>query len=214
MKTMKLSSVIVLMVILFSGTISAQMKSAHEKSISADKATELKLNMRVLWQEHVAWTRNVILCIVDGLPGTDQAVNRLLKNQDDIGNAVKPFYGGEAGNQLSTLLREHITVAAEVVKAAKANDKTALDDANKRWYANADQIGEFLGKANPNWNAGEMKKMMHDHLKLLTEEVVSRIKKDYDADVASYDKSQDQISQMADMLADGIVKQFPEKFKS
>lgn len=54
---------------------------------------------------------------------------------------------------------------------------------------------------------------MHDHLKLLTEEVVSRIKKDYNADVVSYDKSQEQISQMADMLADGIVKQFPEKFK-
>lgn len=201
------------MIVLFSGTILAQMKSAHEKSISSDKVTELRLNMRDLWQEHVAWTRNVILCIVDELPGTDQAVNRLLKNQDDIGNAVKPFYGEEAGKQLAILLREHITIAAEVVKAAKANDKTALDDANKRWYANADQIGEFLGKANPNWNAGEMKTMMHDHLKLLTEEVVSRIKKDYNADVVSYDKSQEQISQMADMLADGIVKQFPEKFK-
>jgi len=211
---MKLSSVLILMVVLFSGPISAQMKSEHEKSISSDKATELKLDMRDLWQEHVSWTRNVILCIIDGLPGTDQAVNRLLKNQDEIGNAVKPFYGEEAGKQLSTLLREHITVAAEVVKAAKANDKTALDDANKRWYANADQIGEFLGKANPNWNAGEMKTMMHNHLKLLTEEVVSRIKKDYNADVASYDKSQKQISQMADMLAEGIVKQFPEKFKS
>ncbi|HEX2395603.1 MAG TPA: hypothetical protein VHI78_09665 [Bacteroidales bacterium] len=209
MKTIKL---ITLIIVLFSGTISAQMKSAHEKSTSSDKATELKLSMRDLWQEHVAWTRNVVLCIVDGLPGTDQAVNRLLRNQDDIGNAVKPFYGEEAGKQLSILLREHITVAAEVVKAAKANDKTALDDANKRWYANADQIGEFLGKANPNWNAGEMKTMMHDHLKLLTEEVVNRIKKDYNADVASYDKSQEQISQMSDMLADGIVKQFPEKF--
>lgn len=206
---MKLSLVITLMAVLFSFTASAQMRS-H----SSDKATELKLSMRDLWQEHVAWTRNVVLCIVDELPGTDQAVNRLLKNQDDIGNAVKPFYGEEAGKQLTTLLREHITVAAEVVKAAKANDKTALDDANKRWYANADQIGEFLAKANPNWEAGEMKTMMHDHLKLLTEETVSRIKKDYDADVASYDKSQDQISQMADMLADGIIKQFPDKFKS
>jgi hypothetical protein len=170
--------------------------------------------LRDLWQEHVAWTRNVVLCITDGLPGTDQAVTRLLRNQDDIGNAVKPFYGEAAGKQLSTLLREHITVAAEVVKAAKANDKTALDNANKRWYANADAIGEFLGKANPDWNAEEMKDMMHDHLKLLTEEVLSRIKKDYNADVTSYDKSQDQILHMADMLTDGIVKQFPDKFKS
>lgn len=205
---MKLFSLVALMVVLFSVASTAQMNPTH----SSDKATELKMSMRDLWQEHVAWTRNVVLCITDGLPGTDQAVNRLLRNQDDIGNAVKPFYGEAAGNQLATLLREHITIAAEVVKAAKANNKVALDDSNKRWYANADQIGEFLGKANPDWKAEEMKSMMHDHLKLLTEEVVSRLKKDYNADVTSYDKSQDQISNMADMLADGIIKQFPEKF--
>ena len=207
-KDIALFPAITLMItVLFTGLSFGQMKSG-----ASSKSEELKFNMRDLWQEHVAWTRNVILCIIDELPGTDQAVNRLLSNQDDIGNAIKPFYGNEAGEQLATLLREHITVAAEVVKAAKANDKNTLEAADKRWHKNADEIAEFLSKANPNWKFEEMKMMMHEHLKLLTDEVTARIKKDYKADIAAYDKSQDQIMKMADMLSAGLIQQFPEKF--
>jgi hypothetical protein len=174
--------------------------------------SELKLAMRKLWEDHVVWTRNVIFCLVDRLPGKDQAVNRLLQNQVDLGNAIKPYYGEEAGKKLTDLLYPHITIAAEVVNSAKAGNTAALDEANKKWYANADEISEFLSTANPNWGLEEMKMMMHEHLKLTTDEAVQRIKKDYDADVIAYDKVHEAILKMSDMLADGIVKQFPEKF--
>jgi hypothetical protein len=174
--------------------------------------SELKLAMRKLWENHVVWTRNVIFCLVDRLPGKDQAVNRLLQNQVDLGNAIKPYYGEEAGKKLTDLLYPHITIAAEVVNSAKAGNTAALDEANKKWYANADEISEFLSTANPNWGLEEMKMMMHEHLKLTTDEAVQRIKKDYDADVIAYDKVHEAILKMSDMLADGIVKQFPEKF--
>lgn len=177
------------------------------------QAAQLRVNMHKLWEDHVTWTRNVILNIIDGLPGTDQAVARLLKNQDDIGNAIKPVYGEAAGAELTRLLREHITTAADLLKAAKAGDNTAFQDANKKWVANADEISAFLSKANPNWKLEDMKKMMHDHLDLTTQEATARLKKDYDADVKAYDKVHDEILMMADMLAEGIVKQFPEKFK-
>jgi hypothetical protein len=182
-------------------------------SFSTPAANELRTNMRKLWEDHVTWTRNVILCLTDGLPGADQAVQRLLKNQDDIGNAIKPVYGEAAGTKLTALLHDHIIIAADVVKAAKASDNAALDAANKKWFANADEISGFLSKANPNWKEDDMKKMMHDHLKLTTDEAVARIKKDYDGDVAAYDKVHNEILEMSDMLTDGIVKQFPDKFK-
>lgn len=209
-KKLVLSAITMMIAVLFAVPSNGQMKSGDK--MSSGKGEELRFNMRDLWQEHVAWTRNVVLCITDGLPGTDQAVDRLLKNQDDIGNAVKPFYGEDAGKQLATLLREHISVAAEVVKAAKANDKTTLDEANKKWHTNADNIAQFLSKANPAWKYEEMKTMMNDHLKLLTDEVTSRLKKDYAADTRAYDKSQEQILHMADMLSEGIIQQFPDKF--
>lgn len=182
-------------------------------NFSSPAADELRTNMRKLWEDHVTWTRNVILCLADGLPGTDQAVKRLLKNQDDIGNAIKPVYGDAAGTKLTSLLHDHIIIAADVVKAAKASDNAALDAANKKWYANADEIADFLSSANPNWKSDDMKNMMHTHLKLTTDEAVARIKKDYDGDIAAYDKVHNEILQMSDMLTDGIVKQFPDKFK-
>jgi hypothetical protein len=182
-------------------------------NLATPAASELRTNMRKLWEDHVTWTRNVICCLTDGLPGADQAVKRLLKNQDDIGNAIKPLYGEDAGNKLTALLHDHIIIAADVVKAAKASDNAALDAANKKWLANADEISAFLSKANPNWKEGDMKKMMHDHLKLTTDEAVARIKKDYDGDVAAYDNVHNEILDMSDMLTDGIVKQFPDKFK-
>lgn len=201
-----------LVAVLFSFTSRGQMNHMKMNPPSS-AAGELRTNMRKLWEDHVTWTRNVICCLVDDLPGADQAVKRLLKNQDDIGNAIKPVYGKDAGDKLTALLHDHITISADVVKAAKASDNTALDAANKKWYANADEISAFLSKANPNWKLDDMKNMMHEHLKLTTDEAVARIRKDYDADVVAYDKVHNEILEMADMLTNGIVKQFPGKFK-
>ncbi|HMG15040.1 MAG TPA: hypothetical protein VK590_06320 [Saprospiraceae bacterium] len=203
----------ILMVVLFSNQSLAQMKMSSTKTNTAMNSSKLKLDMRKLWEDHVTWTRNVILCLVDDLPGKDQAIKRLLQNQTDIGDAIKPIYGEEAGKKLTSLLVPHITISAEVVNAAKAGNTVALDEANKKWFTNADEISTFLSKANPNWKLADMKKMMDDHLKLTTDEAVQRIKKDYDKDVIAYDKVHNEIIMMSDMLADGIVKQFPSKFK-
>jgi hypothetical protein len=193
---------------LFLSPLQAQMDMNHKIS----KSEQLRMAMHKLWEDHIVWTRNVILNIMDDLPGTEQAVNRLLQNQDDIGNAVKPFYGEAGGKELTSLLREHITIAADLLKAAKAGNNSAFDAANKKWFANADEISGFLSKANPNWKLNDMKKMMNDHLTLTTEEAVARLKKDYVADVKAYDKVHEEILMMADMLTDGIIKQFPGKF--
>ena len=71
-----------------------------------------------------------------------------------------------------------------------------------------------MSKANPNWPIADMKMMMDNHLKLTTDEAVQRIKKEYDADIVAFEKVEEEILKMADMLTDGIIKQFPEKFKN
>ena len=198
---------------LFSFDSYAQMSTKMKMEVASEAYDNLRTNMRKLWEDHVTWTRNVILNVIDDLPGTEQAINRLLQNQVDIGNAIKPVYGKAAGDQLTALLKVHITTAADLLKAAKAGNTMEFNNANKKWIDNADQISEFLSKANPNWKLSEMKKMMHDHLTLTTDEAVARQQKNYDADIAAYDKVHNEILEMSDMLTDGIVKQFPEKFK-
>ncbi len=170
--------------------------------------------MRRLWEDHITWTRLFIVSALGDLPDKAATTDRLLQNQSDIGNAVKPFYGKEAGDKLTSLLRDHITTAAQLVATARAGDKAKQDDATKRWFANADEIASFLSGANAkNWPAAEMKSMMHGHLAATTAEVVARLKADWPGDVAAYDRVHSQILEMADMLSAGIVNQFPDKFK-
>jgi hypothetical protein len=188
--------------------------SSPKNEPESAKETALHDAMRKLWEDHITWTRVFIISAAADLPDKAAATDRLLQNQVDIGDAIKPYYGDAAGNQLTTLLKEHITTAAEIVTAAKAGDKAKQDDATKRWFANADQIADFLSKANPkNWSQAEMRKMMRDHLNLTTEEVVARLQGNWAADIAAYDKVHEQILRMADMLSAGIAKQHAAKFK-
>lgn len=169
--------------------------------------------MRKLWEDHVTWTRLYIVSAVAGLPDAQPTAERLLRNQVDIGDAIKPFYGAAAGARLTALLRPHILIAADLVKAAKAGDTTAVQAASARWYANADEIADFLSGANPaNWPQQTLRSEMHHHLDLTLQEAQARIRGDWAADIAAYDTVHGHILGMADVLSKGIVSQFPRKF--
>jgi hypothetical protein len=191
-------------------TTRAAVLMANEGST---KAAAFHDAMRKLWEDHITWTRLFIVSAVGDLPDKGDTTDRLLQNQVDIGNAIKPYYGDAAGEKLTALLKTHITAAAEVVAAAKANDTVKMADANKRWYANADEIAAFLSGANPkSWPRAEIAQMMHEHLDLTTAEVVAHLKGIWADDIAAYDKVHGQILRMADMLSAGIIKQYPAKF--
>jgi hypothetical protein len=180
----------------------------------SDTSVAFRNDMRKLWEDHITWTRLAIISIVDDAPDQEQAVDRLLQNQADIGNAIMPYYGDAAGTQLTALLHDHITIAAEILVAARAGDTAAFDDANARWYATADEIAAFLNSANPdNWPLDHMQQMMREHLDLTLAEGVARLTHDYDADVVAYDRVHNAILPMADMLSLGIIDQFPKQFK-
>ncbi|WP_210213753.1 acetylglutamate kinase [Mesorhizobium sp. M4A.F.Ca.ET.022.05.2.1] len=175
-------------------------------------ATDVRAAMRKLWEDHITYTRNYIISALADLQDTDEVAKRLLQNQDDIGDAVKPYYGDAAGQKLAALLKDHIKIATEVVKAAKSGSKDKLSAAQEKWTGNADDIAVFLGKANPNWPEKDLRDMLHKHLQLTTGEVVGRLKKDWAADIKSYDEGHDHMLKFADMLTEGIAKQFPYKF--
>ena len=171
--------------------------------------------MRKLWEDHVTWTRLYIVSAVAGLSDTQPTAERLLRNQTDIGDAIEPFYGEAAGDSLTALLRPHILIAAEVVDAAIAGDSGRVQDALERWYANADEIADFLNAANPdNWPREAMRAEMRHHLDLTLEEALARLRGDWEADIAAYDTVHEHILGMADVLSSGIIRQFPRKFRS
>src|SRR5436305_5106181 len=189
------------------------MAVRHSPMLTA-KAVALRMDMRKLWEDHITWTRLAIISLTTDSPDTQATVDRLLQNQTDIGNAVKPYYGKAAGNELTRQLRAHILIAADVIAAAKAGDSAKLADAQARWVKNADQIAAVLHSVNPrNWKLGAMKAEMHKHLDLTTQEAVARLQGNWSADVAAYDKVHQHILHMSDMLSQGITKQFPARFR-
>lgn len=193
----------------------AAIASPHEQGhgrAAASAATALHQDMRQLWSDHVIWTRDYIVAAVGDQPDAQAAATRLLKNQDDIGAAIAAYYGKPAGDKLTALLKEHITIAVDIIKFAKAGDKASQQQADAKWKKNAEDIADFLAKANPNWPRATLVDMMNRHLSTTTDEVVARLTKNWDADVKAFDAVYAHILMMADLLSDGIVKQFPAKF--
>jgi hypothetical protein len=189
------------------GTVAAVSDSSNIAKQYAFRAA-----MRELWEDHVVWTRQVIVAIIAGSPDTDAALTRLLRNQTDLGNAIKPFYGDAAGNQLTTLLREHIVVAGTLLTTAKSGDTAAFTAARADWYRNGDDIARFLAAANPNWPLADMQAAMVRHLDTTLAEAVARLTGDWNGDVVAYDAVHQHILHMADTLSDGIIAQFPSAF--
>lgn len=187
--------------------------NAEESTVDQAAVTALRDNMRRLWFDHVSWTRSYVVSAVSALPDTTAVATRLLRNQDDIGNAVAEYYGRDAGNSLTALLKSHIVGAVQLIAAAKVGDKPMVDDASARWYANADSIATFLSTANPtNWAEADIKGAMKAHLDHTLEEATHRIQGNYEGDIGDYDAIVTQILGMADVLSRGILAQFPEKF--
>jgi hypothetical protein len=275
--------------------------------------------MRELWTDHVAYTRNFIISASAGLPDTAEVAQRLLRNQDEIGESVRPYYGDAAATQLSSLLRNHIQLAAKTLIAAKGTstamsgmnmqdtrmantvstsapyphtaarmndttrirpgfsrsdstqaktnaqyptttgrmndttkarqgnarpdttqknaqgyvqnrdyassqsqisqtaqvDSNALNQAITALKANGDSIAMFLASANPRGFAREtLRGALQMHITLLLKEATAQIQKDWSGSIAAFDESERQAWQMADLLSDGIMKQFPSRFSN
>jgi hypothetical protein len=190
----------------------AEASDAATEAPATVDPVEFRRDMRVLWEDHVQWTRLYIVSAVAGLPDTDATLARLLQNQTDIGDAVAEFYGDDAGAQLTSLLNDHIAIAGELVAAAKAGDNAKVEDASTRWYANADDIAAFLAGANPAWPEATLRDMMRGHLDQTLAEATAQLTGDYAKSVAEYDHIVTHILEMADALADGIITQFPDRF--
>jgi hypothetical protein len=187
---------------------------ATAPGVVTQKQAALRTEMRRLWEDHITWTRLAIISLTTNSPDTEATVGRLLENQTDIGNAVKPFYGKAAGNELTKQLRRHILIAADVIAAAGAGDKAKLADAQARWARNGNDIAGVLSSANPRyWKLAAMKAELRVHLKLTTEEVVARLQRNWKADVAAYDKIHRHALHLSDLLSDGLIKQFPKRFR-
>ena len=187
------------------------MGSAVDSTV--DQSWSLKAALNRLWTDHVIWTRMYIAAAVaDMKADADSSASRLLKNQEHIGNAVAPFYGEAAGNELTDLLKQHILIAVALVDAAKKGDQAKFGTEDANWTKNAGEIATLLSGANPNWPKADVVDLLGQHLTLTKNEAVARLKADWTADVEAFDQILTEILTVSAVLSGGLVKQFPQRF--
>jgi len=188
------------------------MNNTTAPLVYSQEEFELRTAMDKLWTEHVVWTRMYIISSLEDAPDTNATAARLLSNQEDIGDAIKPFYGEEAGDNLTALLKEHILIAVDIIEAVKAENTSQVEADSARWNQNADEIAVFLADLNPYFEESAIREALYMHLAMTNDEVVARVNGNYTADIEAYDEIYDQILDLSDTLSDEIVQQFPERF--
>lgn len=189
--------------------------SAAAVSQNVDAQTGLYSAMHELWSQHMEWTYATVDAFFHDPKALQPSLDRLLRNQHDIGAAIVPFYGQAAGDKLTALLVAHINDAVPVLKAAQAGDAAALKTASDAWYANAKQIADLLSSANSrNWPTSATEPMLQTHISQTTAYAVDLLKGDYAQAITDYDKAEQHMAMLADTLAKGIIAQFPDKFAS
>ena len=217
MKNKRLLAMVLILALGFSMTqmavpVQAMVGEKKDSICISPKMVQLISEMEKVWIDHTIWTRTYIVSALSNLPDQKDVLDRLLQNQQDIGNVIKPYYGEAAGNKLADLLREHIQFAGKIVAAAKAGKQSDVKKLEAEWHRNADDLAKFLSAANPNWQFKELQDMLYTHLQLITEIVTSYIKGDWKANIAATDKNEIHMIHFANILTEGIIKQFPEKF--
>ncbi len=169
----------------------------------------LSNQIRLLWEQHVYWTRMLILSIVFELPDLEFVTNRLLRNPKDFAEVLHLFYGADVVAEFTKLFTEHLVIAAELLKAAKDGDNAEAADAEKRWYENTDQLAEFFGRINPFWPEEEWRKMLYDHLAMTKNEAVYMLTGRYEDSINIFDDIEQQALIMADTMTEGLIEFFP-----
>lgn len=172
----------------------------------------LSNNMNLAWIEHILWTRMLLISIAESLNDLDATKARLLENPKDIANILKKYYGNNIANTIQKLLTEHLVIGGDLIVALKNNNQKLASELNTKWYKNADDMADAFSSINPFYPKEEVRHMLYEHLKLTTNEVTARLRKDYQADIKAYDLVQKEILEMSQFFVDGIVKQFPDLF--
>ena len=173
---------------------------------------QLLKQMNLVWEQHIMWTRMLLISIAENLKDLEATQTRLLRNPKDIADVFRRFYGNAVANRIQQLLTEHLVIGKELIVALKNKNQEEATKLNTKWYQNADEMAEAFSSINPFYQKEEIRNMLYEHLRLTTNEVNYRLQGNYVEDINSYDMVQKEILKMSQFFVNGIVKQFPNLF--
>lgn len=184
----------------------------YSNSCISTNQVDLLENMNLVWQQHIMWTRMLLISIAENLGDLKATQTRLLQNPKDIANIFRKYYGNNIANMIEALITQHLEIGEKLIVALKNNNQQLATDLNNQWYRNADEIAKAFSSINPFYPEEQVRQMFYEHLKLTSDEVAARLRKDYTADINAFDMVQAEILKMSNFFVNGIVMQFPSLF--
>ncbi len=182
------------------------------------KVAELKMALRDLYVNHIFWVRSLVVSTRLGeKTAISEADEYGVNNAKAIGQSIAPFYGQAAGEKFATLFAGHYAAVKGYMRAAFANNfkgnetlkKAAVDALTK----NGNEIAVFVSSANPNLPKGTVYALLTAHVAHHIAAIAATAKKDWSREADAWDPMVKHIYTLSDTLADGIAKQFPDKFR-
>ncbi len=212
-RALKAAALLLGMFVLFTCPATFAAKKAGGALVTP-KAFELKLAMRDLWVGHIFWIRNVVLETRAGnTEAAKTAETNVVENARAIADAIVPVYGKEAGDKLFDLLAGHYGAVKGYMTTTFAGDEGSKGASVDKIKANAEEIAAFLNSANPKiWPKDTLMGLLMAHGVHHVAQIDQVNSKDVAAEAKTWDDMKRHIYKIADALADGIVKQFPQKF--
>lgn len=183
-------------------------------SVVSVKLADTRAALRDLWIGHVFWVRNVVDAKFEGDEAAGKAAeSQVVANARAIAGAIEPFYGTAASDGLFTLLASHWGAIKGYLDATHAGDRRGADAAFKSLLKNADEIAAFLGGANPNLPVDVLKGLLTAHGSHHVQQIQEFHAGQFDAEAKTWAAMTRHMYVIADALADGIAKQFPDRFR-
>ena len=136
-----------------------------------------------------------------------------MQNPRDFEAALRTFYGNDNASALSDLMLDQLNIATDLVNAMINADAEAQADAERRWNENADEIASFLHSINSYWSEADLRTIFRSNLDLLKQLVSDMMARNFEASNDTFTNLERQAMELADVMTQGIVRQFPQFFR-
>lgn len=165
---------------------------------------DLRQRMRMAWLNHITLVKFYLISFFENLSSQNAWKDAVYKNAEEILAIFAQYYPASAMQRFRKLFMEHLRLTDEVAAGLKA-DPAFSGEAMENWYINAEEIASFLSRQTPAYNETELRKMFYDHLDMERQQMEAYLDGDYVTDIEIYLRSQQNMIELADFLASGLL---------
>ncbi|WP_054974837.1 copper amine oxidase N-terminal domain-containing protein [Paenibacillus sp. A3] len=198
---------------LLAAGMAAQSPDRFDASGMKTRKADLRAALGRLLDEHALTAVFAMQKSIDGASDFDQAAAALNENAEDLEAAIASVYGETAGTAFRMAWTSRTRCILDYAKAAASKDEPARAIAEGKLEKAEAELAQFFTDANP--QHGSKPELLND---LTTQSGQMTMAVDHDVlgeYAAAYDNMETAYAQMfpmADLLAQGISNQYPDRF--